>query len=193
MLIRWVFGLPGAIVVTAGLFLFMAGMIAERGVPPLVEPPPKIDILARLKPVEPESTPPKPTSILQVPPPPVDTRWTRDNDVAPGPVIDPTPLPGPDRSGGPVGPTISTPRIQTQPAYPEACAARGVEGVVEVEFDVTPEGDVVNPRIVSSPDRCFDREVLRTVTRWKYEPAFDGDRAVARRGVRAYVTFVLET
>lgn len=193
MIFRWMFGLPGAMVVTVGLFLFMAAMIAERDAPTIVDPPAKIDILARLTPTKPEAETPKPASILETPPPPVDTRWTSDNEPAPGPIIDPTPLPGPGRESGPVLTPFASPRIQTQPAYPEACAARGVEGVVEVEFDVTPEGDVVNPRIVSSPDRCFDREVIRTVTRWKYEPAFEGDKAVARRGVRAYVTFVLET
>ena len=84
------------------------------------------------------------------------------------------------------------PVVKLPPAYPESCKARGASGVVIVEFDVTAEGNVVNPRIISSADGCFERTVLSTIQKWKYPPPQEDGRAVARRGVREAFRFELE-
>ena len=94
--------------------------------------------------------------------------------------IDPTP-PGPN-------PLVS-PIIRIPPPYPENCRSRGVEGVVIVEFDVSPEGNVVNPRVVQSAHGCFNRTVLKTVSGWKYPPAGNGGM---RYGVIEHFNFQLE-
>jgi protein TonB len=66
------------------------------------------------------------------------------------------------------------------PEYPAAAASRGTEGYAVVEFTVTAEGKVVDPVIVeSSPRRAFDSAARDAVRRWKYEPARNGDTAVA--------------
>lgn len=84
-------------------------------------------------------------------------------------------------------------RERFRPQYPKACIDKGADGVVVVEFDVTPEGSVDNPRIISSPDACFNREALRTVSRYHYQPQTDASgRAVWRRGVRETMVFEIE-
>jgi TonB family protein len=68
------------------------------------------------------------------------------------------------------------PLIAGVPEYPEAARARGLRGVVEVEFTVTPAGTVENPRVVSAePRNVFDAAALAAVARRRY--AADAERA----------------
>lgn len=94
-----------------------------------------------------------------------------------------------------VAPTIQSRGVidSFAPAYPRSCLAKGVSGAVIAEFDVTPEGSTANARIISSPDKCFNAEVLRAISKFRYPPATDeAGRAVWRRGVRETITFDLE-
>ena len=126
------------------------------------------------------------------PPPPVILASPKPGQ-PPNPVV-PGNIPGP--KGGDVGEIelagSAGSIIQVAPSFPQACASKNVEGVVIVEFDVTPEGAVSNIRILSSPDRCFERAVRRAVAKWKYPPRRVNGRAVARRGVREAINFKLE-
>lgn len=108
-----------------------------------------------------KSCPPAP------PPPDIvdDTVSTRPIDGA-GPPIDGT---GGERNEQP---TFDTPgvAIPIPPQYPQRCIQKQAEGVVIVRFDVTERGEVVNARIIQSPDSCFDGPVLRAVQKWRYSP-----------------------
>jgi protein TonB len=152
--------------------------------------PPKISVT--FKP-EPPTRTIKPPPRQKLPnPPPVDIEFPTPGP-NPGPTIPTERLPGPGGEGGAIfvpGPT--QPVVKPPLSYPETCRARGASGVVIVEFDVTPEGNVVNPRIVSSPDGCFDRAVLQTIQRYKYPPPQQDGRAVTQRGVREVFRFELE-
>ncbi|MEZ5921845.1 MAG: TonB family protein [Parvularculaceae bacterium] len=189
MALRWIFGLPGAALMTALLFLAMAAMIKRDA--EIVDPVPpfKYSITATGELSDPVKT--KPVRPKPIDPPPVIERNPPVKTTMPGGV--PTGvLPGPEVKPGTIDlPTAGSFQYKTTPPYPQACLARGAHGVVIVEFDVTPEGSVVNPRIISSPDSCFDRTVLREVLRWRYTPRSDGGRAVMQRGVRAAVNFQL--
>ncbi|MEZ5892883.1 MAG: TonB family protein [Parvularculaceae bacterium] len=171
-LFRWLSGLPLAAAVTLGLFFLMSQMI--RTTASMLDLPSlhvELTITAREQPEGPvkSKNPPKqikeemPKTVIEFPKP------TGKGDTIPtnpGPVkISPTP---------PGGGGASTPLIRIAPAYPEACRSRNAQGVVIVEFDVTPEGNVINPRIVETADRCFDRTVIKTVSGWKYPPASGG-------------------
>ena len=171
-LFRWILGLPFAALVTTGLFFMMAQMIKEKGrdYPP---PKPNVDltITPQKKISDPQTLKP-PSETIPEKMPDVDYEFPKptgpDKGTIPRPeptTIDRTP-PGQKRMSGPV--------IRIPPQYPENCRSRGAQGVVIVEFDVSPEGNVVNPRIVDSSDRCFNRTVLKTVSGWKYPPAAGG-------------------
>ena len=102
------------------------------------------------------------------------------------------PEPG-DIDRGIMGPIdVNGPAIKPPPSYPEACASRGAEGVVVVEYDVTDRGEVVNIRIISSPDRCFDNAVRRAVQGYKYSPLMVGGKAVAQKNIRESIRFKIE-
>lgn len=190
--VRWILGLPFAAAVTVGLFVLMAGLIRSNDIVE-VDPPRtvELDILAKL----PKEDPPKPDGdnrrqIPKDPPEPVLY------DPPPGkrPTHGPTPVAIEDGTRTPVNKNgiTFTGSIVTPPPYPQSCLSRGVEGVVIVEFDVTPEGSVVNPRIIQTPHACFNRTVLNAASKWKYAPAMDNGKPVMRRNVRESIAFKLE-
>jgi TonB family protein len=61
------------------------------------------------------------------------------------------------------------PLIAGEPQYPATARARRIEGHVDVEFTVTPEGTVEKPHVVASePKGVFDAAALAAVARWRY-------------------------
>jgi TonB family protein len=60
--------------------------------------------------------------------------------------------------------------------YPFKAARCGLEGTVVVRFEVGPEGGVVNPVIVSSTHRIFNRAVLEAAQRMQCGAASAGSR-----------------
>lgn len=172
ILFRWMLGLPMAAMITAALFYLMAELIKDRGeVPPSPQPYAKIKITPDITEPDRRRTLPIREELPDAPPPPeyvTERQSGPDQGTFPGPEpvkIDPTP-PGQKTGIGPV--------IRIPPPYPEQCRSRGAEGGVIVEFDVSPEGNVINPRVISSPDRCFNRPILKAVSGWKYPPAASG-------------------
>lgn len=189
MLFRWFFGLPGAALVTALLFIGMAALIKQDAELKAAQPA-EISILPKIKESEPKpKLPVRPTQ--PEPPKPVDIEPTQRIDNPGG--LDPIDItPGPSSVGpGPILPGQLRPVFKSAPQYPENCRSRGAQGVVIVEFDVTPEGTVVNPRIVASADSCLDRTVLRTIASYRYPPTVEDGRPVMRRGVQEVFNFQL--
>lgn len=177
---RWMLGLPLAAAVTLGLFIMMTALIAQdsRTDPP--RDPGDLSILAKI--IETQPTPIKPPKVNpdDAPPPP-ETKWEKTTERV-GPVINLPPggvVVDPPKAGDGARPIITL-----APQYPEACRARGAQGVVLVQYDVTARGEVTNVRILSSDNSCFDRTVIKTIMGWKYPPE-------ARRGVIQRFVFSL--
>jgi protein TonB len=79
------------------------------------------------------------------------------------------------------------------PSYPKGAQKRGIEGWVLLEFTVDDKGAVVAPYVVEAvPPGVFDAIALEAITKWKYEPAKDGGKAVAAPGMRVKLNFQLE-
>ncbi len=80
-----------------------------------------------------------------------------------------------------------------QPSYPAVAASRGVEGFVDVEFDVTETGATANVRILQAqPGKVFDRETIKAVKRWKFSPVIRDGQPVAYLGMVQRVHFQME-
>lgn len=190
MFFRMIFGLPGAAIITALLFLAMGWMIRQEG--QIGKPGPVIDsIIPKIK----ETTIDPPLPGHELPAQPTTPAIDFPNPVPnPGPSIPIEGLPGPTGGGtGPIGIPIGTPpTVKFAPVYPENCRARGAQGVVMVEFDVTTEGTVVNPRVIASENSCLDRAAMNTIVKWKYQPQTDSSgRPVPQRGLRQTFNFQL--
>jgi TonB family protein len=79
-----------------------------------------------------------------------------------------------------------------RPAYPAEARAEGIEGIVVVEYRVSAEGEVRDPRVVrAEPSGVFDQAALAAVRTWRYRPHQQQGEAVEVTGVRSTLRFQL--
>ena len=57
------------------------------------------------------------------------------------------------------------------PTYPRSARNERIEGYVQVNFFITPEGRVANPKVISSePSEVFNEAALTAIKLWYFEP-----------------------
>ncbi|MCB2114368.1 MAG: energy transducer TonB [Parvularculaceae bacterium] len=192
--IRLVFGIPGAAVVTALLFLAMAYLIKQDAKLEEEKAPLKLNITQQLQDTDLVGSKDfkRPTLDTPPPPPPAVTdpsnRPALDGVRAQVPTIDANLSVGsgfnPDRDAQPL--------VRIPPQYPERCMARAKsKETVFVEFDVTPDGTTTNIRVVDTTNSCLNSAATRSVERWKYQPKIVENQSQWRRGVQTAITFEL--
>jgi TonB family protein len=81
---------------------------------------------------------------------------------------------------------------EAAPAYPREAQRQGVEGWVDVEFTIAPDGST-RDLVVRSAERgdVFEEAALDSVRRWRFEPVMRNGEPVAQRAVLR-VRFVLQ-
>ncbi|MEM7098451.1 MAG: TonB family protein [Pseudomonadota bacterium] len=85
------------------------------------------------------------------------------------------------------------PIVKVAPVYPPQAREAGVEGYVEVEFDINAQGKPENITVVDSePAEIFDTAAVESISYYRYKPAVTQGHAHAVRGVRNRVTFKLK-
>ncbi len=196
-IVRLLTGLPGAVIVTSIIFLLLATVIQQQQDVRLDEDRSvEINVLRQLEDRTTQRMEDFQRPVLDQPPPPPPT--VSDPSFRPTMAVQMGALPdftgadidigtgfNPDRDAQPL--------VRIPPQYPTQCmrAARNLETVV-VEFDVTPEGSVINPRVVDSTNPCFNRAAMRAVERWRYQPRVIDNVAQPRFGVRTAIDFGME-
>ena len=76
--------------------------------------------------------------------------------------------------------------------FPESAHLKKVEGYVRVEYDVTVDGTVANPRVIESvPEGVFDEAALDAVRSWKFHPAVRDGQVVESKGLVSRLDFKL--
>jgi len=197
-IVRLFFGAPLAILVTAALFLLMAGLIFSDIVK-VDEDSDTISINLSRKITDSsanrsadEFDRPK----LDAPPPPPPAINNTDFKPELGAVAVAAPSFdakvdlgtgfNPDRDAQPL--------VRIPPDFPDRCKSDKVGQVetVIVEFDVTPDGQVVNVKVISSTNTCLNRNSIRAAQRWKYQPKIVDGEAKPRYGVRTKFSYRLE-
>ena len=152
-----------------------ATIIEEIKAPPPPPPPPKkIEVVPKvLAPVQP-----------YVPPPDVPVPTLAEPVIA---AVTPTPPPAPVAIAPPVvAPPAPKPAIRrgivpisrVSPEYPQEAIRRNIsEGNVIARLDIDEKGNVTEVKIVEAkPPRIFDREVIRALMQWKFQP--DGEKYI---------------
>lgn len=84
------------------------------------------------------------------------------------------------------------PIVRVAPQYPRRALINDVEGWVVVEFTVTPQGTVSNPRVVAEePKGVFSEVAKNAVLKFRYKPRVVNGEPISVAGVRNKITFRL--
>jgi periplasmic protein TonB len=183
-------------VVTVFLIILMCSLIA-------MDPP---DII--------ESTPIKPSAIMDRPEPievrpkealvrPEDAErepsapemqvsYDNTNDLTRANVIAPPIF---DEHNGVQAPDTgsATALFMVAPRYPNRAIQRGIEGYVDLLFDITPTGKTENIRVLhAEPKGYFESSSIKTLKKWKYKPAMDDGVAIAQKNKMTRIKFELD-
>ena len=195
-IIRLFTGLPGAILITSVLFLLLATVIQQRQDVDLSDAQAvQINVLRQLE----DRTDQRPEDfqrpVLDQPPPPPP--MVTDPSFRPSMAVEMGALPDFSATNVDIGTGFNPdrdaqPLVRIPPQYPSQCqrTARDRETVV-VEFDVTPEGSVINARVIETTNACFNRAAMRAVERWRYAPRIIDGQSQPRFGVRTALDFDL--
>ena len=85
------------------------------------------------------------------------------------------------------------PTVLVQPDYPARAITRGIEGWVDVRFDVTPLGTTTNIQITQAqPEKIFNRAAQKAVKSWKFQPVTVKGQGVLYEGIEQRITFQME-
>jgi len=84
------------------------------------------------------------------------------------------------------------PIVKVAPVYPSRAAQRGVQGDVIIEYTVTTNGSVRDPRVVSSDSSLLNSAALKSASKYKYKPRVVDGVPVEVPGVRTIIKFRLE-
>lgn len=118
---------------------------------------------------QPATAPPTPTPAPAQPAPATPTPApAQPQPAAPAPAQPTTPAPAPAQ---PVARTTPVPVSTPQPEFPPQALRSGITGEVTVELTIGRDGSVSDVRIIrAQPRGVFERSVLTTVRRWRFEP-----------------------
>jgi len=80
---------------------------------------------------------------------------------------------------------VSLKRTKTvAPSFPESARKAGLSGWVEVNFTVTPKGEVTDVSVRnSSPENVFDDAAVKAVKQWRFEPPLRDGQPISQRSM----------
>lgn len=153
-----------------------------RKVVEVIKAPIETKIIEEIK-KPPPDTPPPPPPKLAAPPPPfipppevniqvpqvtqAPTITTTQERPPPAPVV--IAPPAPPVQASPVRKEFK-PLQRVNPTFPRQALQQGITGRVVAWVYVEPNGSVKNVEIKQSTNRLFDREVVRALSQWRFNP-----------------------
>ena len=102
-------------------------------------------------------------------------------------------VPGGLTFGGGMSDRSALPLVRVEPQYPPQAAKRGLEGWVQLRFNITTAGTVDAVAVVKSSNAVFERAAVDAVRKWKYEPQMQSGTAIATSGVDVVLRFKMES
>jgi protein TonB len=200
-----------ALISTAALFWFMQIMISKRATPESVLAVPRIDFsrlvrdsdtqeIARVKPeIKKIEAPPSPQNVTTNTKASVAAGLDSSNLAPAG--VDFGSGEGGLRTGG-GAPQVAmaggsdrgpVPQVRIEPDYPPQAKDRGIEGWVLFRYTVTKEGRVKDVVIIDAqPKGIWDRNTIRAVSNWRFQPALKDGKPVETAGMQTKYVFELE-
>ncbi|MFA0305998.1 energy transducer TonB [Vibrio splendidus] len=84
------------------------------------------------------------------------------------------------------------PLYRVEPRYPAKALKRGAEGHVIMSFTIDETGRPVDIQVTdANPRRMFEREAMRALKKWKYQPKVVAGKAIAQVGQTVKLEFKL--
>ncbi len=182
-------------VLVTGMLLFFMWSLIAMAPPTVIDNPPKVieivmpekrDIDTELEQISPKPVDP------EVPPvvPEFQQSFENNNDLA---LLIPPPA-GPDvidvDKGFSSG--AAMPIVRVAPQYPRRQLQRGIEGFVDLVFDIGPGGRTENIRVVyGEPEGVFDSASIRALKKWKYKPAMEDGVGKVQKNQTTRIKFEL--
>ncbi|MFD2167834.1 TonB family protein [Thalassotalea euphylliae] len=84
------------------------------------------------------------------------------------------------------------PIVRVNPKYPVTAARDGIEGWVQLQFDINEIGEVVNIEILDAePKRIFNKAARQALRRWKYKAKYVDGKAILQQGLTVLLDFNL--
>ena len=85
------------------------------------------------------------------------------------------------------------PYLKLQPEYPSRALTRGIQGYVDLAFDITAAGTTSNIRVLQAqPEGIFERAAIRALEKWKYRVPIVDDRPQGQVDMMTRMSFELE-
>lgn len=85
------------------------------------------------------------------------------------------------------------PIVKVAPTYPARAMSRGVEGYVDLTFDIAATGQPINIQVIAAePVGYFENAAQNSLKRWKYRPKLVDGQAVAQYLQSTRIRFELE-
>jgi protein TonB len=158
-----------------------------RKVVEVIKAPIETKIIEEIKKPPPDLPPPPPPPKMAAPPPPFIPPPEINIQVPPPPpqqvittvtTTPPPPGPPPAIQAPPAPPAPPQPAVRreykaayrVEPSFPPQAIRQGLSGRVIAHVVVRPAGSVQEVRIISSTNRLFDREVIRALSQWRFNP-----------------------
>ncbi|EGU46397.1 putative TonB2 protein [Vibrio ichthyoenteri ATCC 700023] len=84
------------------------------------------------------------------------------------------------------------PLYRVEPRYPARALKRGAQGYVVLKFTIDPTGRPQDIEVVDAqPKRMFEKEAIRALRKWKYQPKVEDGNALAQAGQTVRLEFKL--
>lgn len=85
------------------------------------------------------------------------------------------------------------PIVKVSPVYPRRALSRGIEGFVIVEFTVTKQGSVSDPKVIeANPAGIFEQAAVDAALKFKYKPRVINGEATEVAGVQNRISFQID-
>lgn len=93
---------------------------------------------------------------------------------------------------GTMGNQQALPLFRVDPRYPSKALKRRVEGYVIMRFTIDATGRPKDIEVIEAePQRMFEREAIRALKKWKYQPKVEDGVSIEQYGQTAKVEFKL--
>jgi protein TonB len=172
------------IILVAGLHILLGYALVTglaRRVVEVIKQPIETKIIEEMKKPPPDAPPPPPPKLATPPPPFIPAPEINiQSPIQMAPTITTTPAEKPPPVVAPPAPPapVQQPAIRkeykasyrVEPTYPRQAISQGLQGKVIAWVKVTPAGTVQEVVIRESTNRLFDREVIRALSQWKFNP-----------------------